>query len=295
MHPRHILMATLVAALWGGNFVAVKLATTQFPPIFLLFLRFSLVALLMLPLAPRIPRRCLGPVLAVSVTLAVFHFGLLFMGVQRIEASTAAIATQLGVPFSSLLAVALFGERLGWRRALGIAVAFAGVVVLAGAPQLADDWVGLGLVVIAAFAWGVANSILKRYGPFEPNMLSAWMALFAVPQLLLVSALTEQGQWQSLFAAGWVEWGAVLYTAVGASVIAYSLWYMLLNSNPVSQVVPFTLLAPVFAVIAAMLVLGEPLTLPLLLGGVLVVGGVALCELRLPRWRRGADWAAPPE
>jgi len=299
MHPRHILMATLVAALWGGNFVAVKLATVHFSPVFLLALRFSLVALLMLPLAPRIPRRHLGPVLAVSVALGSCHFGLMFSGLHRVEASTAAIATQLGVPFSTLLAVLLFREQLGWRRIVGIVVAFCGVMVLAGAPEVAKDWLGLAMVVAAAFAWGVANVLIKRFGPFEPNMLNAWMALFAVPQLLLVSALTEQGQWASVLSAGWADWAALGYTVLGASVIAYSLWYALINSNPVSQVTPFTLLAPVFAVLAACTILDEPLTLPLLLGGALTVAGVALCELRFRRLRAGRgrtpDVAAPPE
>lgn len=299
MQPRYVVMAILVAALWGGNFVAVKLGTEQFPPIFLVALRFSAVAALMLPFVGRLPRRCLGPVLAVSVTLGGLHFSLMFMGLERIEASTASIGTQLGVPFSTLLAVLLFKEQLGWRRSLGIVVAFAGVVVLAGAPQVADDLLGLGLIVAAAFAWAVANNIIKRYGPFNPYQLTAWMALFAVPQLLLVSLLVEQGQLASLQAADWVGWTALGYIVLGSSLIAYTLWYGLINSNPVSRVVPFTLLAPVFAIIASALLLGERITWPLVLGGAITITGVALCEMTLRRirirGRRRPDVAVAPD
>jgi O-acetylserine/cysteine efflux transporter len=293
MHARHILLAVLVALLWGGNFVAVKLGTREFPPVFLLALRFSLVAALMLPFVKRLPQRCVWPVLLVSIALGGLHFGLMFAGVARVEASTAAIATQLGVPFSTLLAVLLFKDSLGWRRVAGIVVAFAGVVVLAGAPETANDLFGLSLVVAAAFAWAVANAIIKHYGPFDTYMLTAWMALFAVPQLLAVSFALEAGQWQSLLEASWVGWAALGYTVLGSSIVAYGIWYTLINHNPVSQVVPFTLLAPVFAVAAAWLMLGEPLTLPLVLGGLITIAGVALCELRLGR--RRPQVVVPPE
>lgn len=283
MHTRHILLAIAVTAIWGGNFVAVKLGTEEFPPIFLLAMRFVLVAALMLPFVKVPARHCLWPVLLVSITLGGLHFGLMFTGVARVEASTAAIATQLGVPFSTLLAVLLFKDRLGWRRIFGIATAFAGVVVLAGAPEIADDLFGLSLVVAGAFAWAVANAVIKHHGPFDTYMLTAWMALFAAPQLLAVSFALEAGQWQSLLQASWVGWAALVYTVLGSSIIAYGIWYTLINRNPVSQVVPFMLLTPVFAVAAAWLMLGEPLTLPLVLGGLITIAGVALCELRLGR------------
>lgn len=298
MQVRSMLLATLVAALWGGNFIAVKLATREFSPLLLLALRFLITGLLMLPLAGRLPRRCLVPVLVVSVTLGVLHFGLMFAGVQRIDVGIASIATQLGVPFSTLLAVVLFRDRLGWRRLLGVTVAFAGVVVLAGVPGVVGDLPGLGLVVAGAFAWAVSNAVIKHYGPFDTHMLTAWMGLLATPQLLGLSLLLESGQWQSLVDATWVGWAALAYTVVGSTIIAYSLWYWLINTNPVSHVVPFTLLAPVFAVAAAVLLLGEQITMPLLIGGAMTIAGVGLCELR---WRRvqprgrQPDMAVTPE
>lgn len=298
MQARSMLLATLVAALWGGNFIAAKLATREFSPLLLLALRFLITGLLMLPLAGRLPRRSLVPVLMVSVTLGVLHFGLMFAGVQRIDVGISSIAAQLGVPFSTLLAVLLFRDRLGWRRLLGVTIAFAGVVVLAGVPGAVDDLPGLGLVVAGAFAWAVANAVIKHYGPFDTHVLTAWMALLATPQLLGLSLLLEDGQWQSVIDATWVGWGALAYTVVGSTIVAYSLWYWLINTNPVSHVVPFTLLAPVFAVAAAVLLLGEQITLPLLIGGAMTIAGVGLCELRWRRVRprgRQPDVAVPPE
>jgi O-acetylserine/cysteine efflux transporter len=291
MTARSILLAVLVAAIWGGNFVAVKFGTRDFPPIFLLALRFFFVAALVLPFVRLLPRAQIVPVLTISTVLGVLHFGLMFVGISRIEASTAAIAGQLGVPFSTVLAVILFKDRLGWRRLLGTLVAFSGVAVLAGAPKIGNDLAGLLMVVMAAFAWALANTLIKRFGPFDTYTLTAWMATFACPQLLLLSLLLEDGQWQSLMNASWPAWLALFYTAVASTIIAYAVWYSLIGRNDVSKVVPFTLLAPVFAIAAAVLLLGEPLTLPLVGGGVLTIAGVALCEFRfrrrVPRLRDG--------
>ena len=295
MPLRSALLAILVAALWGGNFIAVKLATRELPPVFMLALRFLIVAALMVPFVPRPSRAQLRDVLMISVVLGGLHFGLMFTGLYRIEAGAAAVAVQLGVPFSTLLAVLLFKEALGWRRIVGVAVAFAGVVLIAGAPDVAQDHLGLGLVVAAAFAWAVANMLIKRAGKLDPNMLTAWMSLFAVPQLLLVSLLLEDGQWQAVLATDALGWAATAYTAIGSTVIAYTLWYRLINSYPVSQAVPYTLLAPVFAITGAVLVLGEPLTLLLVIGAALTIAGVALCEVRLRRSRGRPLIHVPPE
>jgi O-acetylserine/cysteine efflux transporter len=296
--PRSAFLATLVAALWGSNFVAIKLAIRDFPPLFLLVLRFAIVAALMVPWVRPVDRRSIGPVLAISFILGVLHFGLSFLGVQRLAAGTAAVVGQLSVPFSALLAVWLFGERLDAKRVGGILLALLGVAVLARTPHTAGDMTGVAFVIASALAWAVANSIIKRYGPFDPYMLTAWMALFAVPQLLAVSLITEHGQWQSLSSAHWSSWTAVGYTALGSSILGYGLWYHLVNTNAVSKLVPFTLLAPVFAVIGG-LFLGEPVTAPLLIGGALTVAGVGLCELRFRRlkWFRRArpDVALAPD
>lgn len=283
MRAKDIMLAIAVPFLWGSNFVAVKLAILDFSPMFLVALRFALVAALMLPFVNAPSLRQVPAVVAVSMTLCGLHFGLMFTGLERITASTAAIANQLGVPFSALLAVALFGDRLGWRRFVGIVIAFGGVVTLAGAPDVAGDLLGLALVIGAALAWAIANIIIKHNGPFNPYMLTAWTALLAVPQLALVSIWTEEGQLQSIMTATWVSWTSIAYSVVGSSIFAYTIWSNLLNKNQVSHIVPFTLLVPVFAVISAVLILNEPLTWLLVTGGLITICGVGLCEIDFRR------------
>ncbi len=275
-------VALLVMAVWGFNFVVAKWALADFPPVFVTCVRFALVALLIVPFA-RVPRGHMGGILVLSILLGGIHFPMMFTGLTQVDASTASIAIQLQVPFSALLAALVFGDRLGWRRAAGMAAAFAGVVVLAGDPKLGGGFLHLALVVGASFVFAVANIHVKRMGKVDVLALNGWMGLFAAPQLLLISLATESGQWESLANATWLGWVSVAYMAVLVTIVAYGMWYPLVARYDVNQTMPWTLTVPVFGVISAVLVLGEALTLALVAGGLLTLAGVALIVLRVPR------------
>jgi O-acetylserine/cysteine efflux transporter len=271
------MLAVLVVVLWGLNFAAVKTALATLPPFLLTGLRFGITALVVAPFfRPRSDQ--LRPIALLALVLGIGHFGLLFYGIAGLDAATAAIAIQLSIPFSALLAWAAFGERVGWGRGAGMAVAFAGVALLAGEPHLPSLRPMLA-VVAAAFAWALANVVVKRIGTIRPLALNGWMALFAAPMLLGISAATEHGQIQGMMEAGWRGWSGVAFTVVGSTLIAYTLWYRLIARHPLNRVVPFTLMGPVIGVAAGVLLLGEPATWQKLVGGTLTVLGVAIIQL----------------
>ncbi|MEC9482943.1 MAG: DMT family transporter, partial [Halomonas sp.] len=143
------------------------------------------------------------------------------------------------------------------------------------------------LLLASALFWAVSNLIIKAAPFIPPLTLAGWIALFAIPQVALGTWWFEEEQWASLMRAGWAGWGAVFYTAVMSSIVAYGLWYRLLQKHPVSRVVPLSLLMPVFAVLLGMWLLDDPLGLNKLLGGLLVVAGLAVINVRFGR-RRGA-------
>ena len=147
----------------------------------------------------------------------------------------------------------VYGERMGWLQLAGMAVAFVGVYVLAGDPTQRPDPFYFLLVVLGAFAWAVANILIKRLGRISPFVLNAWVAVIGAPILFSASAVLEDGQLQAIANAGWRGWGTVLFMAVGASITAYGLWYHLLGKHQLNRIVPLTLLAPVLAVALAVL------------------------------------------
>jgi len=274
---RDAFAALAVVLLWAFNFVAGKVGVSEVPPLFLMTLRFVLVAALLTPFL-RWPRGRGRLVLAISVVLGGCHFGLMFAGLEGVDAGPAAIAIQLTVPFSAILAAAFYRERLGRWQFAGMVVSFIGIWLLAGAPAERPDPFHFIMVIAAAFAWAIANVLIKRLGPINVFTLNGWVALLAAPQLLLASLIIEEGQIAAIETADWRAWGAVVYMAVCSSIVAYGLWYSLIERYAINTVVPITLLSPVLAVGLAVPFLGEPITHSLVSGGFLTLTGVAMIQ-----------------
>lgn len=293
MGARDILLALVVQVIWGLNFVAAKAGVEALPPLFFTGCRFLLVAALVVPFF-RVPWHAMKGLLLLSFTFGTVHFGLLFTGLTGMDAAAAAIVIQLGPPFSVILGMVIFKERLGPKRLIGIVLAFSGVVLLAGEPTLPSP-VPLILMTAAAFGWALSNVVVKRLPEVNPVLMTGWLSLLAAPQVMALSLVLEDGQVQALLSADWRGWGAIVYTAIGASIIAHSLWYGLVRRHEMGQVVPFGLLAPVLGIASAVVLLGEPLTWQKAVGGTVTMVGVAIIQLRLAaRAKRPPEEAGSP-
>jgi O-acetylserine/cysteine efflux transporter len=286
MKPADFASMVAVILLWGFNFPLAKLGLSEVPPLLFMTLRFIIVAGLLCPFV-RLPRDKVGGVMILAVLLGGLHFGLMFNGLARMDASTSALLSQTSVPFAALLAALVYRERLGWRRTGGMVLAFVGVGFIAGEPRFGSDPVPLLLVLAAAFMWALANIQIRRIGSVDGLALTAWLACFSAPLLLIQSAVIEHGQWHAFVAAGWRGWTGILYGAIAVAILSYGLWYPLVRRYPVNVVMPFTLLCPIIAVAASALMLGERLSWMTALGGAATVVGVAIVVLqRLPSFAR---------
>jgi O-acetylserine/cysteine efflux transporter len=281
--PVDLALLVLVTALWGGNFAVVKLGLVELPPLTFVLARFALIALCLAPFL-RWPHGKGRQLFGLSVTLGVLHFGIMFSAMQHIDAATAAIAVQLQVPFAALLAWIFFRDRFGWRRTLGTLVAFAGVVVIAGEPRFEGGLVPLLLVILAACIWAFTNIQVKWLGPaLNVFQITGWAAIFSVPQLLALAWLVEGNPLPAYLAAGWIGWSAIIYQAIGVTVLGYGFWYGMMRRHAVNQVMPLTLLVPIFGVLSGVIFLDEALTLPTVIGGLATILGVAIIVIRRPR------------
>lgn len=283
MPLRDVLLGLLVIVIWSLNIIVIKVGVAELPPLLMTTLRFVLVAALLVPFYP-VTRAQLPFLVLLSITFGSLHFALLFIGLGQAEAGTGALLVQMGTPFATLLAVVFLKEKLGPKRLAGLLLSFAGVVVLAGGPTLPSP-LPLTILLLSAFGWAVSQLLIKRGPPIAPLALAGWVALFAVPQVALGSWLFEQQQWQAITQASWLGWGAVAYTAIMSSIAAYGIWYALLRRHPVNRVVPMTLLTPVFAVGLGTLLMDDPLGVHKLVGGGLVVAGIALIVLKFGKQR----------
>jgi O-acetylserine/cysteine efflux transporter len=217
-----------------------------------------------------------------ALTLGLVHFSLMFTGVARLDGAIAAVATQIQVVFAAFLSWIFFGDRIRWRRALGIAIALAGVAVIAGEPRTAADPLPLAMVIGAAFMWALANVQMKKLAALDGFTLTAWTALFSSPLQLCASLALERGQRHALETASWSAWIGILYMALMVGLASYLAWLWLLRRHPINVVMPFTLLVPVFGALFSIAMRDETASWNLLLGGALTVAGVGIIVLRRP-------------
>jgi O-acetylserine/cysteine efflux transporter len=282
MKLRDLGWMLLIQVIWGVNFVVVKMGLDHMPPLFFVALRFTLAALILAPFSG-LPRRHLKRVIPLSFTLGVMHFTLIFTGMHYLDASTTAIAVQLQVPFAAILAAIFFKESLHWRRITGMVIAFAGIVLIAGQPRFFENPWPLASVIAAALVWSVANVQVKLLGDeIDAVQLNGWIAILAAPQLLAVSYLLEGDHWPALVDIGWAGAFALVYQAALVAAFSYWIWYNLMRRYPVNQVMPFMLLQPVIGAAAGVVFRNEVITLPMVIGGLGILIGVAIIIIRRP-------------
>lgn len=269
--------------IWGLNLIASKIGVEQLPPVFFTALRFGALAVLLIPFL-RLHRGQMKNLLAAVVFTGPLTFALLFVGVFLVEdTSMVAIASQMGVPFSTLLSVWLLGETIRWRRRLGIALAFGGIALIGFDPRAFAYWEGLAFVVLSCFISSLGLIFVKRLHDIKALELQAWIGAVGGPTLLAFSLMTEKNQIQATLDANWHAWAALFFTTIMSSLIAHTGWYYLVSRYPVTSLSPLTLLSPLFGVLFGVTLLHDQLTWRMLLGGALTLFGVLIVLIREKR------------
>ena len=294
LSPRAALLALAIVAVWGTNFVVIKLALGQLPPLLFAALRFTAVVMpaVFLVRRPAAPWRELA---LYGVLIGVGQFGLLFIAIDGLIApGLASLLMQVQVFFTIALVMRGTAERLAPVQWLALGMAATGIGVIVAHTGGSTTVAGVGLCLAAALSWSLGNIVQRRAGRVDMLGFVVWSSLFAVPPLWLL-ALTVEGPARiavALAHAGPGAWAAVAYQAIGNTMFGYGVWGWLLARYSASSVAPVSLLVPVFGIGAAALWLGEPLRAWELAAAALVIGGLAVNLLgpRLfSRWQAAAE------
>jgi O-acetylserine/cysteine efflux transporter len=271
-----LLLAACVPLLWGIGYTFAKAGLNEFPPLFLMGLRFTLAALILVWFVP-IPRGQLKQIFWISIVGSTLQYGMTFTGLSILDASLSIIIIHLEVPFSVLLAAIVLKDKPGSQRILGMLISFAGIVLIAGQPSLSEQLPAILLTAGGAMTWAVGQIMVKRLeNPPSGFTLTAWIGVFSGPQMILGSFMFEDSQLESLANASWIGWGVILYLALIMTVLGYGIWYHVLFRNHVSKVMPVMLLLPVFTISSSMLFLGEEPSPIIFIGAAVVIGGVSM-------------------
>lgn len=278
---RDFILLFTVCFVWGLNIVVTRWVVfdAAVPPLFFAAIRFLGVAVLLLPFLRPIPKD-LKTLFLISFFIGSGHFALLFLGLANAEASAASIVSQLGVPFATLMSMAFLGETIGWRRGIGIMLAFAGVLLIAVDPDSFSISFGLLYIAGAAFIGAVGGILMKRMEPVSALQMQVWIGVFSFAPLFAVSALLEQGQRGTYMAGGWPVWAATIFAVVGVSVFGHGAFYHLIKKYDISLLSPLTLMTPVWGVILSIILLKDAITAQLILGSVISLGGVFVIAVR---------------
>jgi drug/metabolite transporter (DMT)-like permease len=281
MSFRDFGLLVLVCLIWASNNIVSKYAVGPLasPPLFYAAARFLVVALATLPWlfpAPR-PRWRL---IVVALLMGGGNFALLFIGLKTATPSAAAVVGQLGVPITTVLSVVMLGERIRWRRAVGIGLTLAGALAVMWSPRGLSLSTGLLFVVGSAFTGSLGAVMMKQMEGVKPLQFQAWVGLASFAPLALLSAWLEPGQMQAGIAAGWPLLAAVLYSGLVVSVGAHTLYYLLIQRYEANLISPLTLMTPLATIGLGVALLHDPFGPRMAIGTAVALAGVLIIALR---------------
>ena len=275
----HLLLALAIVAVWGTNFVVIKLSLGSFPPFLFAALRYTFAFLPLVFFVPR-PKVSWVNLCVYGLAVGVGQFGILYFAVDgRISPGLASLVIQTQVFFTIGFAMFFAKERLRIYQTVAVLVAMTGLGIIALHTDANTTFLGLALVVFTGFSWGVANTVSRRAGSI--NMLSyvVWASAFAIPPLFAISYVFEGG-WNSInssiTSAPMGAWAGVLWQSWGNTIFGYSAWAWLLSKHPAAVVAPAPLLVPIFGMGAAAYFLAEPLPPWKILAAGLVITGLVI-------------------
>lgn len=275
MAPRHLALMIFICTIWGYNFVAAKVGVRGIPPLLFTGLRFTIIAVVLLPFLKPAHGR-MRDVFVIAMFNGAIHFGMMFIGIALAAASVVAVVAQLNVPFATLLSILFLGEVVRLRRWTGIALTILGVTIVSFDPHVFDALTGVLFAAGAALSGAIASVRMRTLTGVGVFQLQAWTAIITAPILLGASWLFEANHVEVLRQAEPITWAALLFTTIGASLVGHNAYYYLLQRYEVSLVAPLSLISPILGVVFGISMLGEPLSPRIMLGAATAFVGVAV-------------------
>lgn len=284
----HLLLALAIVAVWGTNFVVIKISLESFPPFVFAALRYIFA---FLPAAFFLPRPKVSWVnlCIYGVAVGVGQFGVLYFAIDgNISPGLASLVIQTQVFFTIGFAMLFAKEGLKLYQSIAVAIAMVGLAIIATHTDQTTTFLGLALVVFAGFSWGIANTTSRRAGSINMLAYVVWASVYAIPPLIALVLIFEGG-WstiqESVTNAPIGAWLGVLWQSWGNTLFGYGAWAWLLSKHPAAVVAPAPLLVPIFGMGASAFFLGESLPLWKFMAAGLVITGL-MVNLFWPSMRK---------
>jgi len=277
LNIKDTFLSALVPIFLGFGFVIAKPAMEYFPPFLLMGLRFTFAASVLIWWFP-IPRGFLKKIFIASLIANTLQYSVTYTGLSMIDASAAVLLVQMEVPFGVVFAYFMLKEKPTTRSLIGISIAFIGVYILTGSPNLDGKFFGAALTIIGSAIWALGQVLVKPLSKeINPLALVAWLALFSGPILITLSAIFDGNTINYFKTANLDSWIIAIYLGFIMQPITYGCFYYVLKNNPLYKVLPIvTMGIPLTGLLAAVFLLGEEPTRQLFIGGAIILLGVVM-------------------
>jgi O-acetylserine/cysteine efflux transporter len=291
--PRfHILLAVLIQIFWGATYPLCKPYVDVFPPMLLVAMVYTIVALAATPLVPR-PKTRQRTLFLLGFFGGALQTSMVFVALKHLPASTAVLAMQAQLPIGVVASWFMGRDKPNLKNALGSLVCLVGIGIVIGRPEATDAWFGLAAMLIGVASWAVAQAAIPVVAQDQGMTLYAGMTRYAAPQMIAMSLIFEHGQLHGLADVPAGAWAAVPLIAMAGFALPYAIWYWLLMRHRIDELLPFVILMPIVSIVVTTTLLGEPLPAALLLGGVVVIAGLAVIVFRRRPGRAIGETPAP--
>ncbi len=273
---------------WALNWAAIKILLREWPPLFARGIAGVAAALLLAGIAAafgeslRIPRRALRPLLFAAFTNVFAWMGFSTVAMKYLAVSEAALLVYTMPIWATLFAWPILGSRPTLHDVIGLLLGLSGLAVLLGTGDITlgpDKLIGIALALASAALFALGSVLTKSPLPIPPTALVAWQVGLGCFPMIVLGLVFEHPDIAALTTPGWT---ALIYMTLGPMAVCYLTWFAALRRLPATTAAIGTLTVPVMGIIAAAIMLGEPLGTRETLAMTLTLAGVALA-LRRPK------------
>lgn len=281
MPLRDFALLMLICAIWASNNILSKYAVGPLgvPPLFFGAVRCAIVAGLTFPwLFPMARPR--WRLVTVGLCMGCGSFALMFLAMKYATASSVVVVLQLSVPLTTLLSVLVLGEKIHWRRGLGMVMAVSGVLLVMWNPDGFLFTPGLLFAVASAASTSVGLILMKKVERVRPLQYQSWLAFSSLWPLAILSLIAEPGAWRAAVGAGWAFWSILLFACLVVSLFSHTLFFVIMQKHDANLIAPLTLAAPLLTIALGVAVMGDDFGPRMAAGSALALAGVLMIALR---------------
>ncbi len=282
-----LFLAVAAPFCFGTGFTLAKPAVAHFPPLMLVLCAYIFIAIATFITVRRPFQTPWYHALLITSFAVTLQGALVFQGVKGLESTTANLLLQTQVPAAVALGWLMLGEKLTAPKAIGTLIAIAGVVIIIGLPQERPPFIPALAIIVGGVFWAFGQVLIRKFSRDDGELTLKANAILGVPQLLVATWVLEQGQWQAIATATWIEWATLAFVCIVGFYGGYLAWFALLKRTTMDEAAPWILLMTPIGLVAAVVILGERMTLVQIVGAVILMAGLAIVNgIGVPRKMR---------